>query len=79
MVLLGYAVQWGIQRQKTKGLEGMVEELKQSILELRETIQERILPRQEYENRHKDLQNRVERLEQNEFLRSRRFTRGEGG
>lgn len=68
VVLLGYAVQWGIMSQKIKTLEATVRDLTK-------TVAERILPRQEYENRHKDLQDRVKSLEDTAFLRSRRFPR----
>lgn len=79
LVLLGYAVQWGIQRQKTKGLEQAVEQLRDSIRELKETVNDRILPRHEYESRHKDLQNRLQRLEDKEFMRGRRWDAPETG
>lgn len=59
-----FLLQWGAMREFKRYVT-------QELGELKKTVAERILPRQEYENRHHDLTNRVERLEQNEFLKGR--------
>lgn len=68
----GFVLQWGMAKQQFRDFGRRIDTLET-------TVAERILPRQEYEVRHKDLQARLDRLETNEFLRSRRFPREEHG
>ena len=63
-----FLLQWGGMREFKKDVSRRL-----TILE--STVADRILPRKEYENRHEDLQNRVKRLEDTEFLRARRYNR----
>lgn len=63
-----FLLQWGGMREFKK-------DVSRRLLALETIVNERILPRQEYESRHDDLQNRVKRLEDTEFLRARRYNR----
>lgn len=67
--LAQFFIQWGVARQQFRDFGRRIDALEG-------TLADRILPRQEYENRHKDLQARLQRLEDADFLRSnRRFNR----
>lgn len=70
-----FFVQKGRSDKQAEYFQAAIAEIKLDIKGLNDTIAERILPRQEYENRHEDLQRRVESLENTAFLRGRRFYR----
>ncbi len=63
-----FVFSWGKTKEQMKNFG-------ERIAVLERTVAERILPRAEYENRHKDLQGRVETLEQIAFMRSRQHPR----
>src|SRR5690348_13896641 len=73
-----FFISWGRSNEQAKNFAASIAEIKVDLKELKETVALRILPRQEYENRHLDLQRRLDTLENTAFLRGRSRSREEG-
>jgi len=62
LVIIGFAVQWGI-------FANQISELTRRIGVLEEKIDNRMMSRDEFEKRHAELERRVQQLERQEELR----------